>query len=1613
VKTLSKLKIFFIIAATSFVLFLLAFYYYKSESGQIIKEKHEFLDAVTKIKLDQVADWKKERLSNAQFLPTIGKFIKYTSNLNSNINDFEAREYFSNVLLKFKENGYYENVLITDMNGKILFDLDTGYTTIDEERLEEINSAVQKDSVVFGDFFNDEGSKKILFNIISVIKYNDGVPIGALVQQVDPNKSLFALIKKWPTLSKSIETLIFKRETDNILYLSELRHKKNSALSLKISLSDTNVVAIKAVLGASGILEGKDYRGVNVVAAVKKVPGTDWFMVSKMDKVELNSELFYRAGIISLVALFTILLTTLAALYIYKLQQSSIYKNLFLKEKELSETQEEYRTTLYSIGDAVITTDTHGEIKQMNSAAETLTGWLEKEVKGQNLRTVFRIINEDTTESVENPVDRILREGVIVGLANHTLLISKNGTQVPIADSGSPIKNSDGKITGVVLVFRDQTEERINEKALQESNEKFSKIFKHSSDSITLTQLSTGKLFELNDGFEKMFGYTREEVIGKTTFELGLWANQNDRIKILEMINLNSYVTNFEAVGIQKNGNHIIALISGEFVELNNEKFLLLSLKDITERKRAESELQRSNDLLRAIIEAAPTAIFDLDLDGNVKAVWNPAAEKILGWSAKEVIGRPLPTVNRDKQEEFKGFRERIRSGKTVDGIEVNRQKKDGTPIDYCIYASPLYDAEGSVIGNVAVLMDITERKRVEEIIKSSEANLNSLINNRNESIWSIDKDYNFIVINDFFSETFFNTYNKKLTKGSNAIELLLPELKTFWKPKYDEALSGKKIEFEFSHILNNQVQYFQVFLNPIISDGIISGVSALSVDITERKQMEDELAARGIELINLADSSPGLMGTFYLRPDGSVCMPYSSPQIQDLFGLSSEDVVDDATPLLTRTHPDDALRVNESIAESARTMTPWRCEYRVLHPTRGELWLEGSTNPKPHPNGGVIWYGFVHDITERRNAEKALQVSEELYRTLINTSPDAVAVTDPTGVITFISNKSLEIFGNSSIQEVLGHNILEWVAPQDREKAGRNFKYLTDGEGQKDKEYLLLKKNGSIFWGEINAAPVYGTDGKLQSIIIVTRDISIRKRTEESVRKLSHAVEQSPATILITDVKGNIEYVNPKFLEVTGYTFEEVKGKNPRILKSGTMSPDNYKQMWNDIVAGKEWHGEFHNKKKNGEYYWESASISPIFNSKDEITNFLAIKQDITEQKRMTSELVEAKEKAEEMNKVKTYFFANMSHELRTPFVGIMGFSELLAETLINPEEKKYAEQILKSSKRLTDTLNKILNVAKIEFDGIEISNSDLSVDKTVGEITALYTQSAKVNNTELITDLKFGSSKIRSDKELLEEILDNLISNAVKYTKNGRVVVSSEKTKEDEKVYLILKVADTGVGIPEEMQKVVWREFRQASEGFNRSFEGTGLGLTITKKYVDKLNGIISLVSEEGKGTLFTIKLPVTFASKDKVKVEKLFKHTTKVDTDINKPKYKVLYVEDDAIALQYITIVLKSLYDIETTLTAKSALDLINKNQYDVVMLDINLGRGMDGVQLMQEIKKIELYKGIPFVAVTAYAAESDKAEFFAKGFSHYISKPFSSNELKELLAKIVEELNNQID
>lgn len=491
---------------------------------------------------------------------------------------------------------------------------------------------------------------------------------------------------------------------------------------------------------------------------------------------------------------------------------------------------------------------------------------------------------------------------------------------------------------------------------------------------------------------------------------------------------------------------------------------------------------------------------------------------------------------------------------------------------------------------------------------------------------------------------------------------------------------------------------------------------------------------------------------------------------------------------------------------------------------------------------------------------------------------------------------------------------------------------------------------------------------------------------------------------------ENKIEYMSPSCKMITGYDRDDFF-ENPNLLEK-ILNPDDALEYINHHLKNINYEDrnnvhdiEYRIISKSGQQINIQHVCRPIFDDNKKYLGRRVSNRDITEKKRITQELIDAKNKAEEMNKVKSYFFANMSHELRTPFVGILGFSEMLTECLPDPEYKGYAEQILKSARRLTDTLNKILNITRLEFDRYEISPDNVDINDLVIETSGLYSQSCKNNNSYIKTNLQFDKKLVRVDRRLVEEILNNLISNAVKYTQDGVIEISNRRIEIENKNVLEIVISDTGLGIPKEMQDIIWQEFRQASEGYSRSFEGTGLGLSITKRYIELLGGKIYLQSEVGKGSTFTLHIPYKTVDTEIELVDKVHKNELPAKgKEIQLSKPKILYLEDDIISLDYITLVLKSAYEIDTAFKANKALELVNEHKYDALLLDINLGRGIDGVELMQQIRQIKHYKNIPIVAVTAYAAETDKLEFLAKGFTHYLSKPFSSQELKDLLYKI---------
>lgn len=382
-----------------------------------------------------------------------------------------------------------------------------------------------------------------------------------------------------------------------------------------------------------------------------------------------------------------------------------------------------------------------------------------------------------------------------------------------------------------------------------------------------------------------------------------------------------------------------------------------------------------------------------------------------------------------------------------------------------------------------------------------------------------------------------------------------------------------------------------------------------------------------------------------------------------------------------------------------------------------------------------------------------------------------------------------------------------------------------------------------------------------LKIIEIIANEITIflkKKAAEESTLKLTKAVIQSPVSVIITDKNGNIEFVNPKFSEITGYSYEESIGENPRILKSGKQSDELFQDLWYTISSGKEWRGELQNKKKNGDFYWEDISISPILNEYGKIVNYVAVKEDITDRKNLITDLIAAKERAEESDRLKTAFLQNISHEIRTPMNGILGFIELLQEPDVSgDEQKEYIKIIEKSGNRMLSTINDIINVSKIEAGIVSLQLSEFDISKTVIDIVNFFRPEVEKKGIKLITDIPHFevNTILKSDFDKVFAIYSNLVKNSIKYSIEGTITVGFARREKIVECF----VKDTGIGIPQDRQKNIFERFIQADVNSKRSTEGAGLGLSIVKGYVKLLGGIIYLQSEPGVGSKFTFELPL----------------------------------------------------------------------------------------------------------------------------------------------------------
>lgn len=960
-------------------------------------------------------------------------------------------------------------------------------------------------------------------------------------------------------------------------------------------------------------------------------------------------------------------------------------------------------------------------------------------------------------------------------------------------------------------------------------------------------------------------------------------------------------------------------------------------------------------------------------------------------------------------------------------------------------------EAEKQILKLIASYIGIEEsRALATESYNASQAIYRRIVETSNEGILWLDKDCKVSYVNKKMLDLL--GYEADEVIGYEMEKWLFPEDMENHSQKVNDRLQGKKDTYERRFRRKDGSEVWAMISASAMQDenGNFTGSFGMCSNITERKKSEQELLDSEERYRLLFENAPvGIL----LHTDGEVV--YINPAALKIFGASSkEDVMGKA--ILDYVHPDHRAAAINNIKRLMQGETGiYPFEYLFQRLDGSFFPVEVYANQLHYQNRLSIQI-IISDISDRKKTEAIKLRNEAGLRSIINilqhrseslqdfinyTLNEAIRLTGSLyGYMSRYdeSTQTFETFTYSpnaleesnisdiSIQRSDGNPGL-WKAVAVQRKPLIINDYQTEYANRKGYPdgHIMLKRFLAIpvfsddqivaVLGMANKQTDYDeTDTLLLTLLMdAVWKVVDRKAKEMELLKLSRAVEQSPVSILITDTEGKIEYVNSFFSQITGWQPSEVIGKKTSLFKSGNTPNQLYQELWNCISSGNTWKGEFHNRKKNGDLYWEEATISPLTSPGGNIINYIAVKEDITQRKQITAELVQAKEAAEQMNRIKTNFLASMSHELRTPLVGILGFSELLPSMISDPRAIDMANTIHSSGYRLLNTLNHILDLSRIEAEKIDIKWRLVDANSLLKSVAKLYRAVAAKKGLSLELILPTDKILLETDMSLLEHILNELVNNAIKYTDQGKVLLTlSEDGPSGSEV--CIKVKDTGIGISPSQQTVVFDAFRQGSEGFERSYEGSGLGLTIAHKYTQLLGASICLNSETGKGSEFCVCFPARMSVKaDQLPSEAKLPDSQEAASWQTRPQQlpRILLIDDDLVIHQLAGYMLSELATIDYSTDGDKALELASGQTYAAILLDIHLKGKLGGLQVLQKLRATESLQAVPIIAVTAYSMLGDREHFLSLGCSHYLSKPFSKNELVELLSHILGQTTRQ--
>ncbi len=1071
--------------------------------------------------------------------------------------------------------------------------------------------------------------------------------------------------------------------------------------------------------------------------------------------------------------------------------------------------------------------------------------------------------------------------------------------------------------------------------------------------------------------------------------------------------------------------------------------------KNLTDLKEAERQIIKSQANLSALIESSNELIWSVDTKLNLVTFNTAFSNFIFSQSSrKPEIGFSVLNMFQGIDIDFwKNSYNKTLTGEKL--VEETTFKDKPNQFFECLF-NPIYDKTSSITGISVILTDISERKITEKAIRESEERFRQLAENTNDAFILWD-DQGMLYANPAF-EKIYGISIELAMKDFSLIEQLIDEedRKRFLRNMKRET-TGRHNTRNQQYLLKKSKRFTKKIWArhyPVYNDkGKIYRHVTVTSDITEQKNLEEVLTATRSQQQALLDNIPFLA---WLKDNNGRYISINHP-FCSFFKLKPEDIIGktdfDILPYDEAKRNTDIDRIVIASGERKHTEHSRKTSF-------GEEWVEIYKSPIFNEKGEVIGLtGISREITDRKRLEEAIKKNEEHFRALLRYSSDAITILDKEGIITFESSLRNRIL-NFTVEELVGKPFSEIIHPDDIGIYKSAFTNCLGNPGiQIKKEYRSLHKNKrwiyveSIFTNHLHNPSING-------IVVNTRDVSDRKMAELKEKAYHNNLiflSNSALDLLSLSDKENIlnyicnklyEFLDNSIIIVSTYDERDDKYEIKQISQIDKWGPViqsiynkpliGYRYLKNplitnidnagNITAIKEFPETFREKLSKFIEYSEkdgSFSLNKIYNitlARDNkllgnitiitlnktIVKFKHIIETFAHQvsvalhrSQLESELINAKLKAEESDRLKTAFLANMSHEIRTPMNGILGFAEMLNDgQLADEERKKYLEIINNNGKILINLIDDIIDFAKIEAGQVKILYHNFSLNILLNQIyTSLLTDRLKfekpgisVKYTKAFSD---EDSFINSDPNRIRQIITNLVSNAVKFTNEGQIELGY-RLKDNQ--FLEFYVKDSGIGIEKTKLEAIFDRFVQADNSRSRKYSGSGLGLAISKGFVSLLGGEMWAESQFGIGSTFYFTIPYKAGRSIKTENEE----TKKPKSNYNWHDKKILIAEDDFFSFKFLEGFLKQTK--ATILHAddgKKAVEICTENNdIDIILMDVQMPE-MNGMDATRAIKKTK--KTLPIIAQTANAISEEKQKCFEAGFDDFVTKPINISEL----------------